>query len=441
MGRRSEPDYEWAWKRVVDPATAADYAAMLYPIRNAAKIHRERMDPSQLGVSAWDDRTLVVNLEQPTAHLPRLLASWPMVPLRRDIVERFGDRWTRAENIVTNGPFVLRQWQHDAQVLLERNDRYWAGPAPLERVEFRIFPENAADQVVAAYEAGELDTLGSATSFEVPPSQVGRIAADPRLGRDLKTLEQAATMFIVVNHRRPYLKDPRVRIALGQALDRSRLLADVMQRVGTPAFSLHPDGVAGRQPDIWPTEDLDRARKNLAAAGFPDGKGFPELTFTYNEDPQWKLLGEYLRQRYGEALGITVKTESMEWGSFLRWRGGEGWARQGDLQRGGWFADFEDPAGWHNVIWDSREDPGLFNTGWRHEEYDRVVREGYGEQDGAKREELYARAEEILAEEYPSIPVFHYAARTLVRPDIDGFRPARVLGLARLDKVRFVDRR
>ena len=433
-------DYEWAWKRNVDPRTASDYATRFYPIKNAARIHRENLDPRELGVVAVGDRTLVVTLEQPAAYFLRLVASWTMVPLRRDVIEQFGDRWTEAKNIVTNGPFAMKAWQHDGQIVLERRDDYWAERPLLARVTYRIFPEGASDQVLAAYEAGELDLMGSGTAFEIPAAQGDRLAADPRLRSEVRTFDQAATMFITVNNRRPHLKDARVRMALGQALERQHLLEQVLRRVGTPAAGLHPEGVAGRRPRAWPEEDLAEARRNLAEAGFPEGRGFPEITFAYNSNPQWKLLGEYLQQRYKAALGINVKLDAMEWAVFLRWRRGEDWQNTGDLYRGGWFSDYEDPNDWYNALWDSREDPGVFSSGWKNEEYDRLVRQAQAELDQRRREALYGQAEQILASEYPNIPVFHYGLRTLVKPYVENFRPQRVLGITPLKRVRLADR-
>src|SRR3712207_3085188 len=119
----------------------------------------------------------------------------------------------------------------------------------------------------------------------------------------------------------------------------------------------------------------------------------------------------------------------MEWAVFLKWRGGDDWAQKGDLYRGGWFSDYEDPNNWYNVLWDSASDPLAFNTGWKQDRYDGLARQAAGELDPARREALYGQAEEILAREYPVIPVFHYEMRALVKPYVRNFEPERVLGL------------
>jgi oligopeptide transport system substrate-binding protein len=429
-------DYVWAWRRAIDPRTAADYASLLYPIKNAARIHGERLDPALLGVTARDARTLVVTLDEPLAHFPRLTSLITFAPLKKEALERHGDRWIRPENIITNGPFRLVEWQHDRQIILERNPTYPSADRLMPRATLRIFPDDGAATVLAAYEQGALDVFGTGASFEVPPTDAERILADASSRPTVLTTPQSGTLFLAVNHRKPHLQDSRVRRALGQVIERERLLRDVLKRVGTPAYALTPDGIAGRDEARWPGEDTEAARSALADAGFPEGDGFPPISFTFNVSPQWTQLGEYLRRRYRDTLGIELKLEPLDWTAFMRWRRGEEWAKSGDLARGGWFSDYEDPFNWYNQIWDGREDIASFNAGWKHEPYDALVREAATTLDRAERTARYGQADEILAAEYPSIPVFHYASRTLVRTYVTGFEPERLLSLVRLKRVR-----
>ncbi|MCC6179189.1 MAG: peptide ABC transporter substrate-binding protein [Chloroflexi bacterium] len=433
-------DYEYAWRRAVDPQTASDYAPLFYPLKNAVRVHNDGLDPQLLGVVARDDRTLVVTLEQHAAQFLRLVSMWTFAPVRKDVVEQFGDRWTRAVAIVTNGPFRLAEWRPDTQIVLERNDSYGGPPPQIVRAVLRAFPAGAADQALSAYESGDLDTLGGGATFEIPPGYVERIASDARARAEVRTYPQSATLFLAVNHRKPHLQDPRVRMALGQAIERKHVLRQVLQRVGDSALALVPEGIDGRDLAAWPAESLDEARAKLADAGFPGGKGFPPLSFAFNTSTQWKQLGEYLRDRYRDTLGIEVKLEPMEWSAFLKWRRGDGWAKDGDLARGGWFSDYEDPYNWYNQIWDSAEDPASFNAGWQNDEYDSAVRDALGQLDRAARTDLYHEADGILAAEYPSIPIFHYGVQTLVRPYVQGFEPERVLALVRLKNVSLGDR-
>jgi len=434
-------DYVWAWRRAIDPRTASDYAALLYPIKNAHRIHTERLDAALLGVTARDARTLVVTLEEPLAHFPSLTSLVTFAPLKKEALERFGDRWTRPENIVTNGPFRLIEWQHDRHIILARNPTYPNADRLMPRVNFQVFPDDGAAQVLAAYDGGSLDLFGSGASFEVPPQDAERILADPAVRTTVRTTPQSGTLFLTVNHRRPHLQDSRVRRALGQVIEREKVLKDILTRVGTPALSLTPDGIAGRDEARWPGEDVAAARAALGEAGFPDGKDFPPISFAFNVSPQWTQLGEYLRERYKDTLGIELTLKPMEWTAYMRWRRGDEWPNDGDLARGGWLSDYEDPYNWYNQIWDSREDPHSLNAGWHHELYDAFVREASMTFDRTERTALYGRADAVLAAEYPSIPIFHYASRTLVQPYVSGFEPEQVLSLVRLKRVRLdVDR-
>ena len=162
-------DYVWAWRRAIDPRTASDYAALLYPIKNAYRIHNERLDPALLGVTARDAQTLVVNLEEPLAHFPTLTSLVTFSPLKKEALERFGDRWTRPENIVTNGPFRLVEWVHDKQLTLERSPTYPGADRLMPRAILRIFPDDGASQALAAYDSGALDVFGTGAAFEIPP--------------------------------------------------------------------------------------------------------------------------------------------------------------------------------------------------------------------------------------------------------------------------------
>ena len=131
----------------------------------------------------------------------------------------------------------------------------------------------------------------------------------------------------------------------------------------------------------------------------------------------------------------------MEFAVFLKYRRGDDWANRGDLFRGGWFSDYEDSNNWYNVLWDSASDPLAFSSGWKNDQYDSLVRQAAGEIDRPKREAAYTRAEEILAKEYPEVPVFHYSIRTLVKPYVQGFDPERVLGITPLKKISLTEQR
>jgi oligopeptide transport system substrate-binding protein len=425
-------DYAWAWKRNVSPVTASPYANAFFPIKNGQAINDGELDPEQLGVQAVDDRTLVVTLERPASFFLSLASTWTFYPLRQDIVEGYGDRWTEAANIVTNGPFTLSEWQHDTRITLERNERYWGTKPTIVRATYQLFPEDGAEQMLAAYEAGEIDTTGAGVGSSLPASQIDRIMADPVLSQQLRSFKQSGTYMLILNHRRPHFQDVRVRQAIGMALDRRELLDDVIKQPGEPASGIQPEGILGRQPTAWPKEDAAVAQQLMADAGYPNGQGFPEITLTFATSATTRLLAEYTQERLRDVLGISVRLESMESAVFLRWRRGNEWEQRGDLYRASWFSDYEDPENWYNHIWGSESDPGVYNAGWVNSRFDNLVRQALTETDTARRTALYAQADQVMAQDYPHVPLYHDEIRSLVKPYLKGYVPARVLGLTPL---------
>jgi oligopeptide transport system substrate-binding protein len=425
-------DYAYAWKRNVSPVTASPYANAFFPIKNGEAINDGTMDPEQLGVRAEDDRTLVVTLERPASFFLSLASTWTLFPLRQDIVEGFGDSWTDAANIVTNGPFTLKEWQHDTRITLARNDQYW-GPKPsITTATYTLFPEDGAEEMLAAYEAGTIDTTGAGVGASLPASQVDRILADSTLSQQLKTFKQSGTYMLIVNHRKAHFQDPRVRTAIGIALNRQELLDSVIKQAGDPASGIMPEGIQGRQPDAWPKESTERAQQLMADAGYPNGQGFPQITLTYATSATTRLVAEYTQQRLKDVLGINVKLDSMESAVFLKWRRSSDWEQSGDLYRASWFSDYEDPENWYNHIWDSQSDPGVFNGGWKNVQFDSLVRQALQQTDPAQRTALYQQADTLMAQDYPHIPLWHDEIRSLVKPYLKGYVPARVLGLTPL---------
>jgi oligopeptide transport system substrate-binding protein len=424
-------DYAYAWKRIIDPATASPFASSLTPLANGQAIISGELDPEQLGVHAVDDRVLVVTLDKPAAYFLSLASTPALYPLRQDIVEQYGKPWTEAASIVGNGAYVMTAWDHDTRIVLERNEGHW-GPKPaIQRAMFRLLPEGDGDALMAAYEAGEIDTTGAGAPAELRGPQIDRVMADPVLRTELRSFVESSTALLAVNHRRPYLQDARVRQAIGMVLERQWIL-EITQQAGDPAFDLQPIGIVGRQPSLWPRESTITAQRLMAEAGYPNGQGFPEITLTYSTPAPTRLLAEYVQSRLKETLGITVRTEFMSLADYLPWLHADGWREHGDLARISWFSDYEEPENWYNRVWDSANDPDALNGGWHVDRFDDLVRQAAGELDSTRRAALYAQADQILAREYPHIPLYHYEFRALVKPYLRGYTPARVLGVTPL---------
>jgi oligopeptide transport system substrate-binding protein len=426
-------DYVFAWRRNVAPAFGTPAASSLLPLGNASLIQRGTAPASALDAAAPDALTLVVTLEQPTPYFLRLAATPALFPLPRRVIAAHGRDWATPELLTTNGPFVLAD-ASDAELTLTRSETYWGERPPLETIHVRLFPEGSDAAQLAAFDAGEVDVV----HHLAPGGPATPLLGDPRWAGDVRTFDEQSTVFVAVNHRRPILRDRRVRQALGMAVDR-QLLLRALGLPGKPTSSLQPAGIAGRTPALWPEEDPAAARALLADAGYPDGRGFPELTFTFNASATWRTLGEHLAARWRDTLGINLRLESLELAAFLRWRTTLE-SQRGDLYRGGWAGEYTDPANWYNALWDSRADAAQLNSGWRSGTYDALVRRAAVEDDPAARAALYGEAEALLAEDYPAIPLYQTARRALVRPYVQGFALDPAGGALLLRQVRIAGR-
>lgn len=425
-------DFEYAWKRVANPATASPYAKAVYPIKNGMKINKgEIKDLDAMGVKATDDYTLVVTLEEPAGYFLRLASTWTLMPVPRHVIEKHDKKWTEAANIVTSGPFKLEKWDHDKELVLVPNPNYWGKKPTLTKVIRPIYPGGTEAQQLAAYENKELDA-----GVAIPPADADRILKDPVLSKEVYVYDSSGTYFLSVNNKKPPFTDKRVKQALSLVIDRQKVI-DLAKVIAKPAPIITPPGIDGHKPELskYGKVDVALAKKLLAEAGFPDGKGMREIVYTYNTAAVHKIIAEYLQATWKETLGINVKLENMEWAVFLKWRTEADY----DIYRGGWLSDYEDPNNWYNILWDSAQD--YFNVKWKHDEYDKIVRAARGEQDPKKRKEMYEQAEAILAEEMPVIPIYYYGGRELVRPYVDGWVRGRILGFVYYKDVRILEKK
>jgi oligopeptide transport system substrate-binding protein len=181
---------------------------------------------------------------------------------------------------------------------------------------------------------------------------------------------------------------------------------------------IHPPGILGRDPSLWPAEDVEKAKQLLAEAGYPDGQGFPQLTYVTNfaADP----LAAYVTMRWNDTLGVPAEVVVVE-ATMDQVRRSAEWEQNGDVYSATWFSDYVDPSNWFDLLWLSSNDPGQYNSGWKNEEFDRLVRAAPAIQDQGARTEQYRKAEAIIAREYPVIPLYYPAVRYLVKPNVKAF--------------------
>ncbi len=298
-------DFEYSWKRLLNPATAAEYAYFLFDIENAFEYNSGRLkDASQVGVRAETDRILYVRLKRPVIYFPSIATFMVTAPLRRDVIERHGDQWTDPRHIVTNGAFTLKEWRHEYKLLLEANPLHFEGPPAIDRVWVYLVRDLSTE--LTLYETGELDLTG------LPPVAIPEFRNHPEF-RNRSLLRGYYYGFNV--EKAPFDK-PGVRRALAHAIDRSRFPV-ILKGEEVPTASWIPKGMFAYNPDIGPHFDVTEAQRLLAEAGFPDGRGFPAFSIHYNSDPTNQLIAQYVQAQWREHLNLDVTLEEMEWKVFL----------------------------------------------------------------------------------------------------------------------------
>ncbi len=399
-------DFEWSWKRVLDPATGSRYAGLLFPVANAEAYNSGRLaDADAVGIRASDDSTLVVRLADPTPHFLHLAALYTCLPVPRHAVERYGDRWTQPENIVGNGPFLLRRWEARARLVLERNPTYWdAAAVRLERVV--AYSVDDAATSTNLYKAGMLDW---SPSGYVPSQYLPYM----RGYADFRSAPQQTVCFYSINVTRAPLDDVWVRRALTYALDRETLARRVLRGTRPAWGRFAPGGYPGYEPPPEIAYDPARARECLSRAGYPGGQGFPKIEILINTSDDRRRVAEAVQAMWKQTLGIPVGVTNLEWATYL-----DATAKlKYQVAVRNWIGDYPDPSTFLNCY---RSGDGNNRTGWSSGPYDRLLAAAQGEGDPAARLRLLSRAEAILLDEAPVIPVYQFVTHELVKPYVRG---------------------
>ena len=406
-------DYVWSWMRALHPDTGNLYSYMLFPIVNAeAFSKREIEDFAEVGVKAEDSQTLVVTLNEPTPYFIQLMDHYSTFAVHRPTIEahgKFTDRytkWTRVGNMVNNGPFNLEEWLLNRRITMSRSETYWdKDRVRLNKVVF--YPTENLVSEERGFRAGQLHY-----SYEIP---VEKIPAYREL--ENTPYRQAAylgTYFYLINTQRPPVDDPRVRRALAMAIDRSTLLRTVMQGTVLPAYSITPPGTLGYQPPKLFDFDAEEARRLLAEAGYPDGKGWPGLELIYNTQESHRKIAVAVQQMWKDTLNIEVTLSNQEWKVYLDSVS----TMNFDIARRGWIGDYVDP---NNFLDLYLADGGNNNTGYADPAYDEIIRNKAPK--AKSQEERFAaffEAETMLMEQTPIIPIYTYTRRRLIHPSVCG---------------------
>lgn len=403
-------DFEYSWKRVLDPNTGARYASFLYVIKNAEAFNTGKANIEDVGVKALDNKTLELTLEAPTAFLGSLMTISTFYPVKKDIVEK-NENWTLdASQYVTNGAFSLSEWKHDDQIVLEKNEEYYnQDDVHLSKITFKMVDdETTAYQM---YETGSFDYISA-----IPTDQLDAAKSKEEYN-EAPTYSTAMYLFNI--NKEPF-NNQKVRKAFAMAIDRKALVENVGKIGETPAFAMVPPGVETPEGDFrevrgnYFEEDYDEAKNLIKEAMKEEGwSTFPEVKIIYSTSENNKRYTEAIQEMIKKNLDIEVKLGTQEWKSYLDTLGRKDYQMARMAQSG----VYVDPA----VNLDYFLGTGPNNrTGWVNEKYDQLLLDARKEQNPAKRFELLHQAEEVLMNDLPFMPYYFLSSNYLLSPKVEG---------------------
>ena len=408
-------DFVWSWKRILTASLGSQYPDMLYYLEGAYEYHNGLTNNfDEVGVKALDTHTLKVNLKNPTPFFIGLLSHYSTWPVHKETVLKYGDiddrngEWTRPGNFVCNGPFQLKTWELNNKIVVEKNPYYY--DASIVRLnEIHYYPVSNVMTEDRMFRAGQLHLTSSFPTQKCPmyiEEKNPTFKIDPYMG----------TYFYRINTENKALSDVRVRKALAYSIDRKLLVDKVTQCGQIPAYSFTPPGSNGYQPSTEIPYDPILAKELLAAAGYSPENPFPKLEILFNTNEGHRKVALAIQQMWQNELGIEVELVNQDWKVYL--------SREmvGDFQisRAGWIGDYEDPNTFLDLM---RPNRGNNKTGWEDMDFDALIEKANTINDQNERYELLNKAEKILIENMPVIPLYTYVRVYQLSSDVKGFYP------------------
>ncbi|GAB4424086.1 MAG: oligopeptide ABC transporter substrate-binding protein OppA [Anaerolineae bacterium] len=424
-------DVEYGVKRTLNPNTASDYAYVLYVIDGAEAYNTA--DPNAedfaeieeaVGVKALDDTTVEFTLGVPAAYFPSIAAMWVTYPQPAEAIDQWGDNWTEAGLIVTNGPYTLREWSHGAEIFIEKNP-LWVNA---DDVQIEVFGGpiiQEASTAMALYENNEIDMM-SDPGWGPPLPDMDRIKADPALSEELFIAPRTCTYYYGFVNTKPPFDDPMVRKAFSMAMDRQSLIDNVTKGDQIPAHSFAPPQIFGNVADDMEVggflvqasyaDQLAEAQQILADAGYPEGEGL-DVLLMHNTSEAHAQIAQAVQAMWQEAFPkANITIENQEWAVYLKTLLPESPIEEKpNVYRLGWCADYPDSNNWLNEVFNSKS--GQNYATYNNPEFDALVEEAAIEADPDKRLELYKQAEDLFINQDNAIaPIYYYTYVRLYKP-------------------------
>jgi oligopeptide transport system substrate-binding protein len=412
-------DFEWTYKTLLKPSIGNVYAFLFYEIANARAYNLgEITDESLIGVRAKDDYTLEVRTDGACPYLPYLTSYLSASPIPSWQYEKYGDRWARADNIVTNGSYRVLEWLPQQRMVFGLNPRY-DGPyrGLLERVTIPFIGDGSSG--ILAYENDEIDIL-----HNINPLDLRHINADPVLRSQLATWPHNQTWYLFFQTEQPPFDDVKVRKAISHVLDREAICQVVRNGLGVPAYTMLPPGFPGYVGDQYShIQAFNPAlgQQLLEEAGYPRGRGFPRVEFWISgKDVALRSLAQAIQGMLKQHLGIQVDLQPQEGTVFMT----NLYQHAIPMGISAFQSDYPDPHNLLAMVWHSQP-VGHGRHAWRNPTFDALVDGADHEMDQEARMNKYAEAERLLADDVGGAFLFHTVLAQLRKPNIKGFATAK----------------
>ncbi|BCU81167.1 peptide ABC transporter substrate-binding protein [Polycladomyces abyssicola] len=408
-------DFEFAWKRLLDPKNAAEYAYQLFYLKNGEAYNSGKAKAEDVGVKALDDKTLEVTLEAPVPYFVTLTSFYPFFPVNKKVVEKDPNWGTNAKTYVSNGPFLLKTWVHDKKVEIVKNPNYWnAKRIKLSQINFPFVGEEQTEYQM--YVSGSLDI-----NRNVPNDLAPKLIKEKKA----KVNKDPSMYFYVFNTKKKPFDNVKIRKAFSLAIDREAIVKDVLGQGQTPAtgwvpwgipdFAQNKEWVQTHDPYIQPKANPAEAKKLLQEGMKEAGiSKLPEITISYNTNDGHKKIAEAVQQMWKQNLGVNVKLANMEWKVFLDN------LTQGNFQvaRYGWYPDYIDPMTFID-LWVTGG--GNNHAKYSNPQYDALIKQAKSTDDQKVRMEAMHKAEEMLARDIPVTPIYNYTRVYQIKDYVKGF--------------------
>ncbi len=400
-------DFVYSYRRALDPKVASQNASLFFILENAPEVFKQEKTLESLGVKALDESTLELKLQNPAGYFFNLLTLVPFCPIPQETVEKYKDQWTKPENIVSNGPFKIVKRVLNDKTIAVKNPLYWGkDEVKLDQIIFYTTDDNNTKLRLFESNLADFHTRGIASS------------AYPQIKKhpEWRGYPYLSVYYYLFNTQKEPLNNPKFRQAISLALDRKSLTDKVLQVGYIPAYSLIPPEVRSYEPSALLTEDVKEAKRLLAEAGYPDPTKVRKLTVLYNTNERHRQVAQVIAHRLKTVLGLDIAIENAEWKTYLDRR------RHGDydIARAGWIGDFEDPSTFLDLVYTKSQ---YNDTGWSNAQYDTLFESIHNMTDAKERLHIQQRAEKIIVENLPLLPIYFYIADVMVKPYVKNLYP------------------